>query len=110
MGTPSNVSDNDDFNDVHLDHGTLRHAGPCCAASVSSSFPLLLCAVGTSYGRAGDNLKFHVAGAHGSSSSGGGSGWGRQGSIHTRNLDISMSHVVMLCLDAACMRECIIDL
>ena len=91
MGTPSNVSVNDAFDDVHLDHGTLRHAGPCCAASISLSFPLLLCAESTSYGRAGDNMRWHVAGAHGSSSSGGGSGWGRQGSIYTRDLDISIS-------------------
>ena len=110
MGTPSNVFVNDDFDDVHLDHGTLRPAGPCCTASVSLSFPLLLCAECTSYGRAGDIMRWHVAGARRSSSSGGGSGWGQQGSIYTRNLDISMSHVVMLCLDAACMRECIDDL
>ena len=109
MGTPSNVSVNDAFDDVHLDHVTLRNAGPCCAASVSPSFPLLLCAGGTSYGRAGDYMRWHVVGAHGSNRSGG-SACGRQGSIHTHNLDISMSHVVMLCLDAACMRECIDDL
>ena len=110
MGTPSNVSVNDDFDGVHLDHVTLRPPGPWCAASVSLSFPLLLCAGGTSYGRAGDCMRWHVAGAHGSSSSGGGSVWGRQRSIYIRNLDISMSHGVMLCLDAACMRECIDDL
>ena len=35
---------------------------------------------------------------------------GRQGCIHTRNLDISVSQLVMLCLDAACIRENIDDL
>ena len=50
-GTPSNVFHNDDFGDAHLDPGTLRHATSCWADSVSPSSPLLLCAVGTSYGR-----------------------------------------------------------
>ena len=54
-------------------------------------------------------MRWHVVGAQGSNRSGG-SVCGRQGSRHTRNLDTSMSHVVMLCLDAACMCEYIDDL
>ena len=74
-----------------------------------TSLPLLLCAGGMSYGISGDNMRWHVVGAHGSNSSGGvvcGVGRGVHSCTNPRHIDV----VVMLCLAAVCMREYINDL